>query len=133
VPRCTAPRHIDPDYHDARCGGAAGKYELQRSTYIVELWNGRNLGDELYVRAVSRESRRLVVKGTDFAPIHPTVGTLEREYDKLLDLRGLASGRGYAMTLPATVEFSVLNPDGTALGSESLRILEKRGTYPRIP
>ena len=128
----TAPRRIDPDYHDARCGGTAGSYVLQRDSYTIELWNGRSLGSALYVRAVSREGRRLTVKGADFAPIHPTVGTLEREYDQLLDLRGLASGRGRVLILPATVKFVVLTSDGSQLGAESLTIVEKRGTYPRI-
>jgi hypothetical protein len=93
----------------------------------------RNATSALYVRAVSREGPRLPAKGADFAPIHPTIGTLEREYDQLLDLRGLASGRGRVLMLPATVKFVVLNSDGSQHGAESLTIIETRGTYPRIP
>jgi hypothetical protein len=128
-----APRVLDPNYPSNRCGSSAGQYVLRRDAYVVEIWNGRSTGNGLYLRAFLHGGSRLKIRGADFAEVHPTVGTIERTYDVLLDLRGLASGRSTPLSMPATVKFQVLDATGGVLGTESIRLLQRQGSYPFPP
>jgi hypothetical protein len=129
----TGPRVTNPNYRGATCNGPAGTYAIQRATYSVEIWNGEALGHELYLRAFDPDRTRLRVRGVDLAPIHSTHGITEVTYDRLLDIVGLASGRGTRMSFPATVSFDILDAAGGVVGHESIRLVEKRGSYPVIP
>ena len=125
----TGPRRLDPQYDGAQCSGRAGEYRIDRPVFTIEVWNGRSMGSELYVRALGQDGRRLTIRATDFAKVHPSVGTREREYDQLLDLVGLASGRRRPLSFPTTVDIVVFDENGTQLGTQTMRIVQRFGRY----
>jgi hypothetical protein len=108
----TAPQECDC----VRCS-APGKFQVLRSGYMLELWNGNRWYPELQVRATSPSGEKLTLRSDQLTMIKG--GTLDYM------LEGIAVGSRF--TAPQRLNFTVQDSKGKTLGTESIALrLETR-------